>query len=451
MEHGSELWYLEPASDAPRTVYRTFRSRGRDRAAFAWALLVGAAVGAVIGLAVRHSASVQRALASSAGRSAAARGAPAAPTAQDPASRSLTPREIAATLPFPPPRADRPPRADEIVSLYAGGLACSTGCRPWHSLEGWPLTPFKKQHPLRAGLNELRPGSLHVGVDIQAPDGADVYALQPGYARVLQASGPDARIQVGNYVYWHINPLVRSGQSIVPFQTPLGTVMAGYGHLALSELGPAGQYLNPLRPLGGVLRPLVDRAPPIIGAPAVAADGQVLVEAYDRQTFLRRTTYLTPVLAPAGLAYRLYDARGTALTPLEWAFRGTHLLPWTARALIYAPSAHAPGYACFATRTVCRPKWTYRLAGGLAPPLPRRLTPGRYRLSIYAWDWLDNEIARDVKLTLTAAGWSPIGKFPAALLSAPGWAPYTSGYGHTAISYSGVPYRSRQSSVAVIR
>jgi hypothetical protein len=313
------------------------------------------------------------------------------------------------------------------------------------------LWPFHAQHPIRAGLNELRPGSLHVGVDIQASDGADVYAVQPGYARVLQASGPDARIQVGNYLYWHINPLVRSGEAVIPFKTPLGTVMAGYGHLALSELGPSGQYLNPLRPLGGVLRPLIDHASPVIGAPVVAADGQVVVEAYDGQTFLRRTTYLTPVLAPAGIAYRLYDAHGTAVTPLEWAFRGTHLLPWTARRLIYAPSAHAPGYACFATRTVCRPKWTYRLAGGLAPPLPRSLTPGRYRLSIYAWDWLDNEIARDVRLTLTAAGWSPIGKFPAALVSAPGWTPYTFGYGGTAISYSGMRPRSWRSSVAAPR
>ena len=84
---------------------------------------------------------------------------------------------------------------------------------------------------------------------------------------------------------------------------------------------------------------------------------------------------MTPVLAPAGLSYRLYNSHGTAVTPLEWAFRGTHLLPWAERSLVYAPGTHAPGFACFATRSVCVPRWVYRVAGGLAPPLPAALAP----------------------------------------------------------------------------
>jgi hypothetical protein len=342
----------------------------------------------------------------------------AVPAVELPALAGATPLS---TLPFPPNRADRPPRRGEVPSLYADGASCSVGCRPYRAQIGWPLVPFHEQHPIRAGLNELRPESLHVGLDIQAADGAAVYAVQPGVARVLAASGPDARVEVGSYIYWHIAPRVRTGQLVVPFKTVLGTVMSGYGHMAFSELNARGDYVNPLRPGGTVLEPYVDHAPPVIAKPAVSAGGQVIVAAYDSQTFVRNTTYLTPVLAPAAIAYRLYDGHGAAVTPLEWSFRGTHLLPFAGRSLIYAPGAHPPGYTCFATRSICVPDWTYRVAGGLAPPLPPALAPGSYRLTIYAWDWADNRTALDTTLTLSAAGWQPIGRFPSMLFHIPGY------------------------------
>jgi hypothetical protein len=262
-------------------------------------------------------------------------------------------------------------------------------------------------------------------VDIQARDGSAVYAVQPGVARVLAPSGPNARVQVGNYIYWHIAPRVWTGELVTPFKTVLGTVMVGYGHIAFSELGAGGQYVNPLRPDGTVLKPYVDHARPVIGPPSVAAGGQVIVAAYAPQTYVRTTTYVTPVLAPAAIAYRLYDTHGTAVTSLEWAFRGTHLLPYRERSLIYAPAAGPPGYACFATRPVCVPHWIYRVAGGLAPPLPPTLAPGSYRLTIYAWDWADNTTALDTTVTMTATGWRPIARFPTVLLHAPGYSSQT--------------------------
>jgi hypothetical protein len=191
--------------------------------------------------------------------------------------------------------------------------------------------------------------------------------------------------------------------------------------MAFSELGAGGEYVNPLRPRGTVLKPFANHAAPVIARPTVSAGGQVLVSAYDPQTFVRKTTYFTPVLAPAAIAYRLYDSRGVPVTPLEWAFRGTHLLPFALRSLIYAPGSHAPGYACFATRSVCVPHWTYRVAGGLAPPLPPTLDPGRYRLTIYAWDWADNTTALDTTVTMTPTGWRPIGHFPPILFHVPGY------------------------------
>lgn len=360
-------------------------------------------------------------LASSVSLTAAHDSAPRQPARSRPPARRHVSGSSVSALPFAPNRADRATRPGEVPSLYADGLTCTTGCRPYGAEIGWPLAPFHHEHPLRAGLNELRPASLHVGLDIQARDGAAVYAVQPGVARVLEQAGPNARVEVGNYVYWHIAPAVLTGQLVRPFETVLGHVLPGYGHIAFSELGYRGEYVNPLRPDGTVLEPYVNHVPPVIGAPALAAGGQMVVAAYSPQTFVRRTTYITPVLAPAALAYRLFDSRGTALTPLEWAFRGTHLLPWAERSLIYAPGARAPGYTCFATRSVCVPHWVYRVAGGLAPPLPATLAPGRYRLTIYAWDWADNTTALDTTVTMTATGWRPLGRFPSTLFHAPGY------------------------------
>jgi hypothetical protein len=328
--------------------------------------------------------------------------------------RARLPAYLRGTLPFPAPQALRAPRAAEsLPSLYGDGRVCSVGCRPFGALSGWPIRPFHRQHPLRAGLNELRPQSLHVGLDVQARDGTAVFAVQPGAARVLAATGPDARVQVGNYVYWHITPAVRSGEPVVAFRTLLGRVKGGYGHLAFSELSATGAYVNPLRPGGRVLTPWVDRLAPVVSHPSVAPDGAAVLDAYDPQSFVRRTTYRTPVLAPAAIAYRLYDRHGGALTALLFAFRGTHLLPWSERRAIFAPGARSPGFQCFARRALCRPHWRYWLAGGLAPRLPTGLAPGRYRLTVYAWDWADNRSALDTTVWMTARGWRPRGRVPA--------------------------------------
>jgi hypothetical protein len=197
-------------------------------------------------------------------------------------------------------------------------------------------------------------------------------------------------------------------------------VLAHYGHLAFSELNAAGEYVNPLRPGGIVLAPYVNHARPEIARPALAHDGQVVVEAYSPQTVVQRTTYPTPVLAPAALAYELYEPNGTPVSTFEWAFRGTHLLPWDGRDLIYAPGASAPGFTCFDARPVCVPNWSYRVAGGFAPSLPTVLQNGRYRLTIYAWDWTDNKTALDTTVIKTSDGWKPLGRFPESLLTSSG-------------------------------
>ncbi len=288
---------------------------------------------------------------------------------------------------------------DRLVPYWADGLPCSVGCSAPGATPGWPLRPFHRQHAIRAGINELRPANFHVGVDIEANDFQPVYAIQSGYASIRYPATGDVNVDVGSFYYWHITPTVKNGQFVVAYRTEIGQVLNKFGHVAFSE-GSTSRYLNPLRP-GGSLQPYHDSEPPIIGIPRVFADGRVIVQAFDPQSVVQRQRYETPVLAPSSLAWRLYSARGRALTGLEWAMRGSQNEPSSLKPVIFAPGASNPGFECFFTRVRCVPNWVYWLAGGLTQPLPiGSLAPGRYRLTVYAWDWAGNTSALDYWIRL---------------------------------------------------
>src|SRR2546425_8401877 len=80
---------------------------------------------------------------------------------------------------------------------------------------GWPLKPFDAQHPIRGFFDdprvELAPEELsrafHFGVDIAAPNGTPVYAVEGGSVeprpRVVVMAA-DGRV----FGYWHIDPVV---------------------------------------------------------------------------------------------------------------------------------------------------------------------------------------------------------------------------------------------------
>jgi murein DD-endopeptidase MepM/ murein hydrolase activator NlpD len=300
-------------------------------------------------------------------------------------------------VPFTPsPDLRRPTRRDALPRFWADGRSCSTGCRP-AARTGWPLRPFRRQHPIRAGINELRTGSMHSGIDIQARNGQAVYAMQGGRAKVVR-QGFDTYVHVGRFVYYHVRPWVTEGQIVSAYSTVLGQVIAPGGHVHVTDLRGKTE-LNPLRPGGRVVGPWRDREPPVIGTPSFRPGGRVTVQVYDPQTYVRRTSYSTPVLAPAALAYRVSRARGgRAVTGLRWALRGTHVYPYSLRHRIYAPGARGGGFVCFAYHPRCTPNWHYRLAGGLAPRL--RLRSGIYRLHVYAWDWAGNATARDERFVV---------------------------------------------------
>ncbi|MDX6697970.1 MAG: Peptidase family [Solirubrobacteraceae bacterium] len=307
-------------------------------------------------------------------------------------------------VPFTPPRGlRRPSRRDGLPRWFADGGFCSTGCRP-AARTGWPLRPFHRQHALRAGINELRTGSMHSGIDIQARDGEAVYAMQSGTATVTE-QGFDTNVQVGRFVYFHVNPWVATGQYVLAYSTVVGTVRSPAGHVHVTDQVGRTE-LNPLRPGGRVVGPWRDTARPVIGLPHIRRDRRVTVEVYDPQSYVVRTTYATPVLAPAAIAWRLRTRRGRRIGPLHWALRGTRVYPFSVRHRVYAPGARGGGYLCFAFHPRCTPTWRYWLAGGLAPRIPR-IAPGRYVLTIYAWDWAGNASALDVAF---AKGGRPVGR-----------------------------------------
>lgn len=297
------------------------------------------------------------------------------------------------TWPFGSPTGLRGPRAgDSLPSLFADGRACTTGCRAPGAAPGWPIRPFHRQHLLRAGINELRPANLHFGVDILARDGTPVYAMQGGRVDEVKLAGRDSRVRVGNFEYWHISPSVRVGQVVGHHREPLGRILSGAGHVHLSELS-GNRYVNPLRPGGRVLAPWRDDARPVLGRPRFRSGGRVDISAFDP---VARRGSRTPVLALAGLAYRLWDEQGRR-GPLRWALRGTQVLPNSQRRRIYAPGSRPGAAKCVARRHPCRSHWAYHLAGGLAPRLDVRERRA-YRLTAYAFDWAGRRSALDTRV-----------------------------------------------------
>jgi len=132
----------------------------------------------------------------------------------------------------------------------------------------WPLKPFDRAHPIRGAFGDARyhldaEGALsafHFGVDIAAADGTRVYAVEPGYVHARPA---DVSVQSRSgrlFGYWHIRPVVRTGQHVRRHQL-LGYVGRGWGHVHFAE-SFHGAYKDPLRP--GALTPFFDRVPPTI-------------------------------------------------------------------------------------------------------------------------------------------------------------------------------------------
>jgi Peptidase family M23 len=187
-----------------------------------------------------------------------------------------------------------PAASGRVEAALAQTRTVATGVRAHRPSYGWPVKPFNRQHPVRGYLNDPRNGlgakSFHFGIDISAPDGTPVYAVESG--EVFITRGRDAVAVKGaqrTFGYWHVQPSVRDHQYVRTHQL-LGHITKRQGHVHLAERHN-GIYLNPLRP--GGIGPYADHTPPKVASVeflrrGVALDAQALsgkvdivVEAFD--------------------------------------------------------------------------------------------------------------------------------------------------------------------------
>ena len=211
---------------------------------------------------------------------------------------------------------------------------------------GWPLRPFDRPHPIRGTFGDPRTversgqsvdggGSVgsftfHNGVDIVADDGTAVYPVVSGIAVVKHRYEVSVHA-AGNRIfqYWHILPLVHTGQLVTAGQTVLGTIKPRARHVHFGEIDGT-RVVNPLAP--GHLGPYSDVQQPSVrellarsaqGEPLSLArlEGRValIADASDAQPAPFRGPWFGMPVMPARVRWRLLRADGSVVKPWRTA------------------------------------------------------------------------------------------------------------------------------------
>jgi murein DD-endopeptidase MepM/ murein hydrolase activator NlpD len=262
------------------------------------------------------------------------------------------------------------------------------------SAYSWPLRPFYQQHAIRGYFNDPRLSGdetgFHFGVDISAPDGTPVYAIEGGRAQVRGLTVSVFPKRGGHqFAYWHIVPAVRARQRVRQHQV-IGRIAPGAEHVHLGEYRD-GTYVNPLR-LGG-LAPYIDDTVPQIpkltfysfGNP-VAPENlsgfvDVTIDAYDPSPLPGPPDeWAQARLSPAFVRWRIVEGPNTVR---QWEtavdFR-RFLLPIALFNFVYAPGTYQN-----------RPDRPGRYEYYLAHALDTGLLPnGSYVLQVEALDEQEN-------------------------------------------------------------
>jgi len=219
-----------------------------------------------------------------------------------------------------------------VVTVAAALTLTATAVRSTASGSyGWPVKPFDRPHPVRSNFGDPRTlfrgpptsatlysgtgrFSFHDGVDIAAPDGTPVYPVRSGTVALNSAAKVFVRAGGEAFQYWHIVPAVAVGQHVTAFETVLGRVRKGYGHVHFAEIQD-GRPVNPLAP--GHLTPYADVTTPQIDRIELRRPGT--------------TTELLPELVrgPIELDAAAFDMPEPA-APGEWATMPTApaLMSW---------------------------------------------------------------------------------------------------------------------------
>jgi len=261
------------------------------------------------------------------------------------------------------------------------------------SAYGWPIKPFYQQHLVRGYFNDPRlsgeESGFHFGVDISAPDGSPVYAIDPGTVRVHGQTVAVVPMRGGHRLsYWHVVPAVVKGQRVRRHQL-IGHVVAGAGHVHLAEYKD-GTYINPLR-LGGLAPYIDDTVPQIpsmtffsggrpIAPEAVTGTVDITTEAFDTPPVPIPLPWNQAIFTPSLIRWRIVQGQNTTRaweTPVD--FR-TFLLPLNIFSFVYAPGT-------FQNRAGRRGRYEFYLAHQFDTHV---LSNGSYVLQIDALDEQEN-------------------------------------------------------------
>jgi hypothetical protein len=261
------------------------------------------------------------------------------------------------------------------------------------SAYGWPIKPFYQQHLVRGYFNDPRlsgeESGFHFGVDISAPDGSPVYAIDPGTVRVHGQTVALVPMRGGHRLsYWHVVPAVVKGQRVRRHQL-IGHVVAGAGHVHLAEYKD-GTYINPLR-LGGLAPYIDDTVPQIpsmtffsggrpIAPEAVTGTVDITTEAFDTPPVPIPLPWNQAIFTPSLIRWRIVQGQNTIRaweTPVD--FR-TFLLPLNIFSFVYAPGT-------FQNRAGRRGRYEFYLAHQFDTHV---LSNGSYVLQIDALDEQEN-------------------------------------------------------------
>ena len=269
---------------------------------------------------------------------------------------------------------------------------------------GWPVKPFNRQHPVRGYLNDPRNGNgnaFHFGIDISAPDGTPVYAVEAGQVFLEQDDDHALGVRgaARTFRYWHIVPAVRSQQRVRLHQL-LGHVLANAGHVHLAEQVEVC-CVNPLRP--GGIGPYVDRTPPTVSsveflrksrqvdAKALTGRFDIVVEAFDTTHMLVPEPWSRLPVTPARIRWSLSYGARSVVSP-QTVVDSSRQLPSERYDSVYAPGT-------FQNRKGHPGHYRFYLAHGFRAS---QLPTGVGRLRIVASDTRGNRVVANAKIA--AAG-----------------------------------------------
>jgi Peptidase family M23 len=315
-----------------------------------------------------------------------------------------------------------------LLLVIFAALACAGTAAAYP----WPLKPFDRQHPIRGFFGDPRTvyendiagafsgpavTSFHQGVDIAAPNGTPVYAVEDGTVHYRGAATVNlVTDHAVTFQYFHVIPVAGEGEHAVALRTVLGYVQPPYAHVHLTEIDAVRGAMRAVNPLQrGHLTPYRDRTTPRVReivvrnqAGAVRAPlglcgrVQLAVDAYDPQPLPVPGAYRGLPVAPALVQWRVARVGGKVVVPLrtEADFRRT--LPPNRRFFdVYAKGTYENSPRFGAQQYAgMRGRYLFLLAGSFDT---RTLANGSYVVSVRVADVRGNRSTSSERISIRNA------------------------------------------------